>query len=129
MRSDPWVEPALESANWLLPMPLSRTRFRERGFNQALPLTRALEPSKVRIDILLRVKEMQPQSSLPRKERLLAVQGACALEPRLLALVQGKSVVLVDDVMTTGASLHVAALTLRRAGAAHVTTLVFARTE
>jgi len=129
MRSAPWVEPALESADWLLPMPLSRMRLKERGFNQALLLARALEPEKVRSDILLRVKETPPQSSLPRTERLLAVQGAYALEPKHIALVQGKRIVLVDDVMTTGASLHAAALTLRRSGAAHITALVFARTE
>jgi ComF family protein len=129
MRSAPWVEPALEGAHFLLPMPLSPGRLRERGFNQALLLARALEPSKVRADILLRVKETPPQSSLPRKERLLGVQGAYALEPQTRAEVQGKRLVLIDDVMTTGASLHAAAATLRQAGAAHITALVFARTE
>jgi ComF family protein len=129
MRSAPWVEPALENADWLLPMPLSRLRLQERGFNQAMLLARALEPDKVRADILLRVKETQPQSSLTRNERLLAVQGAYALEPKLLPEAHGKRIVLVDDVMTTGASLQAAALTLRHAGAAHITTLVFARTE
>lgn len=129
MRSAPWVEPALESADWLLPMPLSNMRLQERGFNQAMLLARALEPGKVRAGILLRVKETQPQSSLPRVERLLAVQGAYALEPKCMPLVKDKRIVLVDDVMTTGASLHAAASTLRRAGAAHITALVFARTE
>jgi predicted amidophosphoribosyltransferase len=46
-----------------------------------------------------------------------------------MPLVNDKKIVLVDDVMTTGASLHAAASILRRAGAAHITTLVFARTE
>jgi ComF family protein len=129
MRSAPWVEPALESAHCLLPMPLSPGRLRERGFNQSLLLARALEPGKVRADILLRVKETPPQSSLPRKERLQGVQGAYALEPHHRAEVQGKRMVLIDDVMTTGASLHAAATALRQAGAAHITALVFARTE
>jgi ComF family protein len=129
MRSAPWVEPALETADWLLPMPLSTARLRQRGFNQALVLARALESSKVRADVLLRVKETPPQSSLPRTDRLSAVRGAYALEPVHAGAVQGKRIVLLDDVMTTGASLHEGARVLRRAGAAHITALVFARTE
>jgi ComF family protein len=129
MRSAPWVEPALESADWLLPMPLSTVRLQLRGFNQTLVLARALERDKVRADILLRVRETAAQSSLPRKERLLAVRGAYAVEPAQASAVQGKRIVLLDDVMTTGASLHEAARVLRRQGAAHITALVFARTE
>lgn len=129
MRNAPWVEPALESADWVLPMPLSPMRLRERGFNQALLLAQALEATKVRSDMLLRVKETAPQSSLPRKERLLRVRGAYAVEPRHANSLQNKRLVLVDDVMTTGASLHAAAEVLRRQGAAHITALVFARAE
>jgi ComF family protein len=129
MRSAPWVEPALEEADWLIPMPLSTQRLQERGFNQTLVLARALEQRRVRADVLLRVKETQPQSALPRHERQLAVRGAYALEPACAGEVRGKRIVLLDDVMTTGATLHEAAKTLRRAGAAHITALVFARTE
>jgi ComF family protein len=129
LRSAPWVEPALDAADWLLPMPLSPMRLQTRGFNQALVLAQALERSKVHADVLLRVKETAPQSSLPRKERLLSVRGAYALEPGRASAVRGKRIVLLDDVMTTGASLHAAAQVLRRAGAAHLTALVFARAE
>ena len=129
MRSAPWVEPALESADWLLPMPLSTARLQQRGFNQAMVLAQALESGKVRADVLLRIKDTAAQSSLPRKERLLGVRGAYALEPSLAAQMRDKRIVLLDDVMTTGASLHEAARMLRRAGAAHITALVFARTE
>jgi ComF family protein len=129
MRNAPWVEPALERADYLLPMPLSPLRLQERGFNQALLLARAIEPTKVRSDVLLRVKETAPQSSLPRKERLLRVRGAYAVEPLHAAGLHNKRLVLVDDVMTTGASLHAAANVLRHHGAAHITALVFARTE
>jgi predicted amidophosphoribosyltransferase len=66
---------------------------------------------------------------LPRKERLLEVRGAYALEPAQVSTVPGKRIVLLDDVMTTGASLHEAARVLRRQGAAHITALVFTRTE
>ncbi|MCX8521932.1 MAG: ComF family protein [Rhodoferax sp.] len=129
LRSTPWVEPALEAADCLLPMPLSARRLQERGFNQTLLLARALDASKVRSDWLLRVKETPPQSSLPRKERFAKVRGAYALEPAKASAVRGQRIVLLDDVMTTGASLHAAAQVLRRAGANHITVLVFARTE
>jgi ComF family protein len=129
MRSAPWVEPALDAADWLLPMPLSAARLQLRGFNQALLLARALEPAKVDAGVLLRVKETPPQSSLTRQQRLAGVRGAYALEPLRVAEAHNKRVVLVDDVMTTGASLHAAATVVRQAGATHITALVFARTE
>lgn len=129
MRSAPWVEPALESADVLLPLPLSRERLRQRGFNQTLVLARALEPAKVVADLLLRIQDTPPQSALPRKERLRSVQHAFAVDPLRASRLQGQRVVLLDDVMTSGASLHAAARVLRQAGAAHITALVFARTE
>jgi ComF family protein len=129
MRSAPWVEPALDAADLLIPMPLSRERLRTRGYNQALLLARALEPIKLAPDLLLRIKDTPPQSSLPRTERLRSVQNAFALEPLQAHRLRGKRVVLVDDVMTSGASLRAAAAVLRQAGATHITALVFARTE
>ncbi len=129
MRSAPWVEPALEAADWIIPMPLSSQRLRERGFNQSLVLARALAPRKVAHDVLLRIRDTPPQRSLPRKERLLSVQGAYAVDPLKTPAVQDKCIVLLDDVMTSGASLHAAARSLRAAGARHITALVLARTE
>ena len=129
MRSAPWVEPALERADLLLPMPLSRERLQERGFNQALLLAQALVPSKTQAHVLLRVRHTPPQSSLSRAARLDNVRHAFAMEPLHSAAVAGKRVVLVDDVMTSGASLTAAAQCLRQAGAAHITALVFARAE
>ncbi len=129
MRSAPWVEPALEAADVLLPMPLSRQRLQERGFNQALLLARALAPDKTRAQVLLRVRDTPAQSSLSRAARLTNVQHAFAVEPLHRADIEGKRLVLVDDVMTSGASLAAATACLRQAGAAHITTLVFARAE
>lgn len=129
MRSAPWVEPALDAADLLIPMPLSRQRLLERGFNQTLLLARALAPELTRHDVLLRVLDAPPQSALTRDERLQNVRNAYALDPMQAHLVANKHVVLLDDVMTTGASLHAAARVLRAAGAAHITGLVFARTE
>ena len=129
LRSAPWVEPALETAEMLLPMPLARERLRERGFNQALELARRLAPGKVRADLLLRLRDTPAQSALPRAARLRNVRDAFAVAPGRQPLLAGRRVVLVDDVMTSGASLHAAAQALRDAGAGHVTGLVLARTE
>ncbi len=129
MRSAPWVDPALEAADLVIPMPLSQQRLAQRGFNQALLLANALCRCKVRPDLLLRIQDTPHQSTLPRRERLGSVKDAYATDPLLHEGVRGKRIVLVDDVMTSGASLGAAATALRQAGAAHITGLVIARTE
>ncbi len=129
LRSTPWVEPALEQADLVLPMPLSEQRLQERGFNQALELARQLAPTKTVSGLLLRIRHTPAQSSLQRAQRLRNVQAAFAIEPLQQRQLHGKRVVLVDDVMTSGASLFAAAQALRAAGAAHITGLVLARTE
>ncbi|MFC5496021.1 ComF family protein [Caenimonas terrae] len=129
LRSAPWIEPALEEADLVLPLPLARERLAERGFNQALELARALAPAKTRADLLLRVRNTASQAELGLGERLRNVKGAFAVEPLAVAQVEGRRVVLVDDVMTSGASLFAAAGALRQAGAAHITAIVLARTD
>ena len=129
MRSAPWVEPALDQADLVLPMPLSAQRLAERGFNQALLLGRSLAPTKIVPDLLLRVRHSAPQATLDRRDRLGNVKGAFAIDPLRSARLRGADVVLVDDVMTSGASIFTAAEALRQAGAAQVTALVLARTD
>jgi ComF family protein len=129
LRAAPWVEPALDEADLLLPMPLSATRLKERGYNQALLLARQLEPKKTRADLLIRIQDTPAQHTLKRAERLTALNHAFAVEPLLASALKGQRVVLVDDVMTTGASLYTAARVLKAAGASQVTGLVVARTE
>jgi ComF family protein len=135
---------ALAQADWAVPIPLSALRQRERGFNQALQITQHLlapqAPSspqspalpivraRLRADLLVRTRETAAQMGLGRSERQLNMLNAFAVEPALAAQVQGARLVLVDDVTTTTATLSSAAAALRRAGAAHVTGLVFART-
>jgi ComF family protein len=129
LRSTPWVEPALEQAHCVIPVPLSAQRLRERGFNQSLELARRLSPRKIDSRLLLRIRHTAPQSELARAERLRNVAGAFAVDPLRSGALRGLRVVLVDDVMTSGASLFAAADALRAAGAAHVTALVLARTD
>jgi len=129
MRATPWVEPALDAADLLLPMPLSSQRLQTRGYNQALLLARHLCPEKTHPDLLLRLLDTPAQHTLDRHERLSGLSQAFAVEPLQAQRIKGARVVLVDDVMTTGASLYAAAQVLRAAGAAHITGLVVARTE
>jgi len=129
LRATPWVEPALETADLVIPMPMSARRLRERGYNQAHVLACALDTSRVAPHVLVRILDTPPQRTLPRSERLRSVRNAFAVEPSQVTRLRGRRVVLVDDVMTSGASLHAAACALRHAGATHITALVIARTE
>lgn len=129
MRHAPWVEPALDTATLVVPMPLSPTRLRERGFNQALELARHLTAHKTHAHTLLRRGEIAHQVGASRQERLDHVRDVFWLAPERVSAMRGQRVVLVDDVMTTGASMYEAARTLRTAGATHITGLVLARTE
>ena len=81
IRAAPWVEPALDAADMLIPMPLSRQRLQERGYNQVLVLARALDASKVNAKVLLRMLDSPPQRTLSRHDRLLAVRHAYAIDP------------------------------------------------
>lgn len=128
MRSTPWVEPALEQADVVLPMPLAHERLAERGFNQALLLARSLAPDRTRADLLLRTRHTAAQSALGRDARRANVKNAFAVEPLRVSELRGARVVLVDDVMTSGATIFSAAAVLRQAGAARVTAAVVART-
>jgi ComF family protein len=119
--------------DWLLPLPLSTERLAWRGFNQAWKLTLALQRQSAcratsDASLLLRIRHTRPQSELQRSARLENLKGAFAVEPLRVAELEGRRVVLVDDVMTSGASLLTAASVLRQAGATHVSALVLART-
>jgi predicted amidophosphoribosyltransferase len=81
LRSAPWVEPALEQCDIVLPMPLAPGRLRERGFNQSLELARRMAPAKTDATLLLRTRETPAQSGLARAERLRNLRGAFAVEP------------------------------------------------
>ncbi|WP_310626786.1 phosphoribosyltransferase family protein [Limnohabitans sp.] len=129
MRHAPWMEPALDATHIVVPMPLTPQRLRERGFNQALELARHLAPHKTHAHTLLRRGDSAPQVGASRQERFDRVRDAFWVAPERVSVVRGQRMVLVDDVMTTGASMHAAARALRAAGAVHITGVVLARTE
>jgi len=129
MLAQPDVRTLLATADCLLPMPLADARLRERGYNQTQLLADALCTEKVRAGVLLRVRDTPPQSALSRAQRLRNVRGAYRVDPCNTRIVQCRHVVLLDDVMTSGASLHAAASAVRAAGASRVSALVCARAE
>ncbi|WP_068831570.1 ComF family protein [Polaromonas jejuensis] len=123
----------LDARDWVVPMPLSLVRLQTRGFNQAWELAGALArqsrtAAQADARLLLRIKHTRPQSQLKREARLANVRGAFEVDPLRVADLEGRRVLLVDDVMTSGASLFTAAQALRDAGAAHITAVVLART-
>lgn len=128
MRHTPWAEPALEQAHRILPMPVSPARLRERGFNQTLELARHLDARKLDFTSLQRLDTPHHQVGADRAQRQRQVTNSFWLTPTAWSALNGQRVVLIDDVMTTGATLYAAATALRRAGVAHLTALVLART-
>ena len=129
LQAAPGVAAALDDAELLLPMPMAPERLAERGHNPALLLARRLAPGRVRADLLLRTRHTPPQRSLPRAARLKNVRGAFQVDPLAAHAARQRRVLLVDDVMTTGASVREVAQALRSAGAAQVSVLVLARTD
>lgn len=121
------VRDAAPRPDILIPMPLHPARLRERGFNQALELAKVLA-SQLDLPLLAngaeRIRATPPQVGLPWKERAKSVRGAFASSHDLT----GKHVAILDDVMTTGTSLHELALALRKRGAAEISAWVVART-
>ena len=116
-----------ERLDFLVPVPLSTGRLRERGYNQALEIARHLLPAgrtTLAPELCVRTRDTPAQLGLLLSERRKNVAGAFDC-PRL---VEGASIALVDDVMTTGATLDEIAATLKRAGAARVVNWVVART-
>jgi ComF family protein len=114
-------------ADWLLPVPIHPARRRERGYNQSEEICRGLTQAlgiRTRTDLLWRTKFYASQTRKSRAERLKNVSTAFkVIKPEQ---VRGQHVVLVDDVLTTGATLEACATELRQAGAATVGILVLA---
>lgn len=112
----------------ILPVPLHIRRLRWRGFNQSLLLAKACFPAwkkKIQPDLLQRHRATVPQTQLDGAKRRSNLAGAFSLrEPQA---VRGRRVLLVDDVFTTGSTLHECAKTLRESGAMQVETFAAAQ--
>lgn len=115
----------------LLPAPLAARRLAERGYNQARELARRVGRTldiEADATLLLRIRETPHQTDLPPAGRAANVQGAFLVEPGRRAELRGRTVALVDDVMTSGATAAELARVLLQGGAAQVHVWVVART-
>ena len=115
----------------VVPVPLSAPRLAERGYNQAWELARRCARQlgvQADSDLLLRPLDSPHQTGLTRAERQRNLRGAFMVAPERRGDVKGAHLALVDDVMTTGATVVEATRTLLRAGAARVDLWVLART-
>lgn len=123
----------LEDADFILPLPLHQRRFFRRRYNQSAELARHLiagagiPSARLATDILYRRRHTPSQGRLTKEQRIRNMQGAFAVPTPVKASIKGKSILIVDDVLTTGASLSAAAKCLKRAGAETVAVSVVAR--
>ena len=113
---------ALETADVILPVPIHWRRYCHRGFNQALYLCQEFQKSKVRTDLLYRIRATRPQVGLSIEQRRINLKGAFWASPDVANL----DVLLVDDVFTSGGTAEECAKTLKRNGASSVGLLAFA---
>jgi len=120
----------LDEADLIIPVPLHRLRTFTRRYNQSALLAKRLEKLSgvpARMNILLRVRNTIPQAGLTQSQRKKNLAGAFTIRQKYRNLIEGKHIVLVDDVMTTGTTLRSCSRVLMRAGAASVSVLTIAR--
>ncbi|HWW06409.1 ComF family protein [Collimonas sp.] len=128
----PELELPADLPDILTAVPLSAQRLQQRGFNQALeiakPFARMLGLG-LQHGLLRRQRDTLPQSQVPDMEqRRRNLRQAFAVPPAAISQIRGRHIGVIDDVMTTGETLHALAKTLRRHGARRITNFVFART-
>ena len=119
---------SFSSFDALLPVPLSRKRERERGFNQSLLLSQRFSQAtglSLLENVLIRWRETPSQISLSKEERHRNVAEAFRIKDP--ERIQKRRLLLVDDILTTGATVNACAATLKEAGAASVCVLTLAR--
>ena len=125
-----WPNDVLDERRALVPVPLSRKRRRERGYNQSELLAHALSRRwslPVWTDVLERVRHTETQTRLTPGDRLRIVSAAFAVPPSARDQLRGAHLVVVDDVVTTAATLNACAAALCDGGTRIVSFVTFAR--
>lgn len=120
----------VDEAELIVPVPLHYTRLVQRGFNQSAWLAQAIGQAagrRVCVDALRRTRRTPSQAGLSTRARRRNVTGAFEVRAGRRKLVEGRRILLVDDVLTTGATLNACVRALKRAGARQIDVLVLAR--
>lgn len=120
----------VSAADIIAPVPLHRWRLVRRRYNQAAILANTIGRARGKLvipDLLVRRKATESQGHLGRSQRRRNVAGAFALHPQRAQVATGARILLIDDVLTTGATAEACARALRNAGASAVDLLVLAR--
>jgi ComF family protein len=125
-----WPRDVLDERAMVVPVPLAASRQRQRGYNQSECLARALAPLwkvPLQLDALVRSRPTQTQTRLTPEERVRNVHGAFSTTATARDVLRGAHVVLVDDVVTTAATLNACAAVLHNAGARIISYVTFGR--
>ncbi len=125
------IAPIRDDIDLITPVPLHPRRLIHRTYFHSALLARGIANNSCIFlipDLLVRTKHTPPQASLSKNERRRSVRSAFALHPRYTDVIRNKHVLLVDDVMTTGATIHACTRALKRAGASKVFVITLART-
>ena len=120
------------SADFIVPVPLHYLRLVRRRYNQAAILAKALAQHARRplaVDALRRIRPTKSQTGLSAEARASNMRGAFAVRKTWLSRIKAAQIVLVDDVMTTGATVDACARALKKAGAGEITVLTLARVK
>lgn len=125
------VHPRRGATSLIVPVPLSQQRLRDRGYNQSWLLARQVGQHlgiQARMDIVQRPHHTQRLMSLSAEDRLRQIQEAFQVAPGACSTLAGQDIAIVDDIMTTGATLNACAHALLEAGARSVSAWAVART-
>ena len=128
----PKTKDILNEAEIIAPIPLYIKRLQKRTFNQSNLIAREImkeyDHLKLIPDLLIRIKNTRPQVELRQKQRVKNVKGAFIINPKYQTLIKGKTILLIDDITTTGATINGCAAVLKKVGSSKVLGLTIAKT-
>ena len=121
----------LPDIDFIAPIPLHKFRIIKRKYNQSALLAKnigILSDKKVLVDLLVRTKNNKPQALLSQKARKKNVLGIFQVKEQYSAAIKGKNILLIDDVITTGATVESCCMVLKKYGVSRIYVLTLAKT-